>query len=377
MAARSRRAVPFVQQLTSADCGAACLAMVLRYHGRAARLEALRDQLESDRDGTTALGLLRVAEAHGLRGRGVRADLDDLQYLTPASILHWTFNHFVVFERLHRDAVEIVDPAVGRRRVAMDQFRRSFTGVALVFEPTDSFEALRASPYRFWRFLRSAVGPGALWSRILVTSLLLQLFALSVPVVTGLLVDRIVPRGDLHLLLVLGAGLLALVAFQYLAVLIRAHLLVHLPTRVEARLTTGFLEHLVDLPYTFFQRRSAGDLLMRLNSNAMVRELLTSSALSALLDGLLVTLALGILLVADVSIGALAAALGTLQLVVFAVVQPRQRRLMMEGLQAQARAQSYEFELLAGVETLKALGAERRAIALWSDLFVDALNISL
>ena len=99
------------------------------FHGKAVRIDDLRASLGSGRDGTTALSLLNVARDHGLRGRGVRIEIDNLRYLQPASILHWGFNHFVVLERVVRDGVQIVDPAFGRRSIAMNELRQSFTGV--------------------------------------------------------------------------------------------------------------------------------------------------------------------------------------------------------------------------------------------------------
>jgi ATP-binding cassette subfamily B protein len=378
LAALSRRRIPYVQQLTATDCGAACICMTLAYFGKSVRLEEARDALGVDRDGTNALVILDGARWYGLRGRGVRLDIEELPYLEPGSILHWEFRHFVVFEALHDDAVDIVDPAFGRRRVPMAEFRKAFTGVALLLEPGEEFAPQEGQRQRgIWRTARQVLGQSRSISQLLVTSLLLQLFALALPVLTGALVDRVVPRSDEHLLLVLTVGMAALVGFHFVSSLIRAHLLLHLRTVLDARMTLGFLEHLVGLPYAFFQRRSAGDLMMRLNSNSTIREILTSGALSGVLDGLLVILYLGLLLAASLSIGLLVLGLGAAQVLVFVASRRRQRDLMAQNLSIQARSESYQVELLAGIETLKAMGSEQRAVEHFSDLFVDVLNVSL
>ena len=83
----------------------------------------------------------------------------------------------------------------------------------------------------------------------------------------------------------------------------------------------SLVEHLVDLPYTFFAQRSAGDLMMRVNSNAVVREMLTSSALSGLLDGLFVSFYLLLLFTTNAALGLLVLGLGLLQIIVFAFSQ--------------------------------------------------------
>jgi ABC-type bacteriocin/lantibiotic exporter with double-glycine peptidase domain len=372
-----RRRIPHIQQLDANDCGAACLAMVLAYHGKEVRLDEVREVLNSGRDGATALGILDGARRQGMRGRGVSLEVEDLDYLTPGSILHWEFRHFVVFERLGSGWVDIVDPATGRRRVPLEQFRRSFTGVALLLEPGDNFVKQKGQGRPLQRYLKQLLFQSGLLTRILLTSALVQLFALGLPALTGALADRVVPRGDYRLLLVLGVGMASLILFQFLASMVRSYLLLHLRTELDARMTLGFVEHLVELPYDFFQRRSAGDLMNRLNSNTTIREMLTSGALSGLLDGSLVALYLVLLFIVNAPMGVLVLALGLLQVGVFAWTWRKQSELMARSLEASARSDAYQVEFLTGMETLKAMGGEHRAVDRWSGMFVDVLNVSL
>uniref|UniRef100_UPI003204B0A6 ABC transporter transmembrane domain-containing protein n=1 Tax=Corallococcus coralloides TaxID=184914 RepID=UPI003204B0A6 len=137
------------------------------------------------------------------------------------------------------------------------------------------------------------------------------------------------------------------------------------------------MDHLVHLPFTFFLLRSAGDLMTRLNSNATVREMLTSGALSTLLDGSLVLLYLGLLLAGSPRMGALVFGLALLQVLVFVFASRRQRELMAKNLEVSASAQNYQVEVFSGIQTLKALGLEDKAVQHWSNLYVDVLNVSL
>jgi ABC-type bacteriocin/lantibiotic exporter with double-glycine peptidase domain len=375
-ALRPRR-IPLVQQLTATECGAACLAMVLGYHGRTVRLDELRNVMGIGRDGSTALAILNAANWYGLRGRGVRLDTAELQYLQPGSILHWEFNHFVVFERYSSEAVDVVDPGMGRRRIPLEQFRRSFTGVALLLEPSETFAPGSAGRRPIWTELRKLLSQSGDWYRIVTVSLMLQLFALALPVLTGMVIDRVVPRGDAHLLLVILIGLGGIVVFNFLASMIRAHLLIHLRTLFDSRMTLGFLDHLLQLPYAFFQRRPSGDLMMRLNSTATIREMLSSSVISALIDGGFVSLYLIILFAASGAFGFLVLGLALVQVAILWFSSAQQRDLMAESLNTQARSESYLVEMLAGIETLKASGTELRAGEHWSGLFVDQLNVAL
>jgi ATP-binding cassette, subfamily B, bacterial len=373
-----RRRLPFIPQTTSSDCGAACLSMVLAYHGKHVRLDDVRKVSGYGRGGADALALLNAGRAFGLRGRGVKVDeVEDLRYLDRGSILHWDFNHFVVFDGLRKGGADLVDPAGGRRWVSKDDLDRAFTGIALSFERGEDFEPEEKRPRnigRYWKLLREHADA---LRRILVTSLLVQVFALAVPLLIGILVDRVVPQGDVQLLTVLAAGLAMIVGFSFLASILRSFLVLYLRTRLDARMTLDFLDHLVDLPYAFFQQRSAGDLIMRLASNATVREILTSSALSGVLDGVMVTLYLVLLFVASPPMGLVVLGLAVFRIALFVATRRKHRDLMSRSLQTEARSQSYQVNLLAGIETLKASGAEHRAVETWSHLFVDVLNVSL
>lgn len=293
-----RRRVPWIGQMEMADCGAACLAMALAYHGKHVPMEDVRAATSTNRDGVDALALILAARSYGLTAHGVAADLDDLERLPAGSILHWQFNHFVVFERVGRAGVHVVDPTVGRRRVPLATFHRAYTGVAIVTEPGEHFQRSPAKANKgTWRYLRPLLGQSRMLTRVLVVSALLRVLALALPVLTGLLVDQVVPRDDRHLLLVIGASMAAIVGYHFLASFLRAHLLLQLRTHLDVRLTKDFVEHLVALPYSFFLGRSAGDLMMRLQSNTVVRETLTTRALAALLDGSLASLYLILLAV--------------------------------------------------------------------------------
>jgi ATP-binding cassette subfamily B protein len=142
-------------------------------------------------------------------------------------------------------------------------------------------------------------------------------------------------------------------------------------------MTTGFLDHLLALPYPFFQRRPAGDLLMRLNSNQQIREMLTSSVLSSALDGLLVIIYLALLLSMSPVIAGVTFFVVAVEGIVVLALRRKQFALMTSTQVKQAEAESCLVEILSGIETLKATGTEGRAAQRWSNLFVDVMNLSM
>jgi hypothetical protein len=312
-----RRRVRYVPQAAAADCGAACLAMTLGWHGKTVSLEDVHRVTGSTRHGLDGHTLLRAGEHFGLRGRGVQLrEPEDLALLDPGSILHWGFNHFVVLEQAERRGAWVLDPGFGRRFVSRAELDRALTGVALTFEPGPDFEPGGQKSPLLGRYLRRVLRHNAALARVLLASVLLQLGALAVPLLTGLLVDRVIPRGDHELFWAMAGGAAALAGFTLAVTLLRTRILLALRTRLDAQLSLDFLQHLVRLPFAFFQQRSAGDLLMRLSSNSMIREILTSTVLSGALDGLMVVSYLALLLVVDVRLGLLVAALAIVRVAI-------------------------------------------------------------
>lgn len=370
-----RGGIPYVPQLEQADCGAACLAMVLGAHGRHVPLLELRERVGTGRGGVRARSILEAAAAYGLRGRAVRFEPEDLCYVPPASILHWGFDHFVVYAGTTRKGVRLVDPDIGQRTVSHSAFRKQFTGVGMLFEPGDGFERGGTRPTGLRDYMRALLAHRRTLIRVALISVLVQVLALALPVATGLIVDRVVPSQDVSLLGLLAVGLAAIVVFQVLAFVVRSHLLLYLRTLLDVRLTLGFMEHLVSLPYAFFLERPTGDLLVRTESNRRIRETLTSVTLSTLFDGTLVVLYLGFLLAASPAIGLLVVTLGALQVLVYLTTHRRYRALMSQDLETQSRSRSDLVGMVAGMETLKAMGAELRSVERWSHRFIDELNV--
>jgi ABC-type bacteriocin/lantibiotic exporter with double-glycine peptidase domain len=374
---KSKRAVPFVQQLEWTDCGAASLCMVMAYHGRDVKLAEVREAMGIGRDGVSAKSILDTAERYGLAGRGIKVDISQVKLLKPGTILHWEFNHFVVFDRLVKDGVRIVDPATGPRDVPLEQFGKAFTGVAIELTVTPRFTKQKAEKGRLKRYVNELLSEKGLFSRVIVISLALRLVGLALPLITGMIIDRVVPRADYSLLYVCLATIGGMVAFNLISEIVRSHLLLHLRIALDTRMTLGFLDHMVSLPFSFFQRRSTGDLMMRVDSNGTVREIVTSKSLSAILDGVFVLIYAGIIFYVNPLLGVITIVMAAVEALIFLCARPTFQRLLAADLDKQAKAHSYMVQMLGGMETLKCAGAERLGLEKWSNLYTDELNIKM
>jgi ATP-binding cassette, subfamily B, bacterial len=375
-----RGRVPEVRQMSEVECGLACLAMILNYYGQGISLPEMRARSGVGRDGLSALEIVRAARDHGMRVRAVSLQRNDFRFVALPAIIHWEFNHFLVVERWSRKHVDVVDPDRGRCQLTQGEFDAGFTGVVIILEPGEAFDRRTVSPRRAafrtyaLQYLRQA--PGA-FLQILGVSVLLLLLGLVLPILTKVVVDQILPFQMRNIMPVLAIGILVLFAAQIVATLLREWLLVYLRARIDVSMMLGFVEHLLVLPYKFFQQRSTGDLLARVSSNVVLRELLSNQLLSTVMDSGLVTFYLLLLLWQSPPFGLLTLGVGLLGAMVLLLSKGSVNRLASRELAAFGKSQGYLGEAMVGIATLKAAGAEDRAFDRWSNLFFDHLNISL
>jgi ABC-type bacteriocin/lantibiotic exporter with double-glycine peptidase domain len=376
-----RRRMAVILQLNAVECGAACLAMILNYHGRQTDIGECRERCRMGPGGLTALNIAHGARQFGLRVNALSMAPNDLDEINLPAIVHWNFNHFMVLESWQPGRVQVVDPGVGRRQLTGEEFGAGFTGVVLTFAPEPNFERIPASdqPRRdtYLKLLLQVPGIISVLIQIFTASLLLQAFGLVLPLLTKVVVDQVVPKKMGDVLTALGSGIVMMLLAQGTLNYLRSLMFLYLKGRIDSHMTLGFFEHLLALPFSFFQQRTTGDLLMRLASNTMVREALTNQAISAVLDGGLVSLYIVILMLQDAWFGLFALVLGLLQVAVLLVTSRPMRVLMDRDLAAGAESQSYLVEALSGIGIFKASGAEDRVLKHWSTLFSRHLRISL
>lgn len=375
----SRRRVPFIQQLAADDCGASCLAMVLAAHGVHGAAGECRALCGAGRDGVRLRVLSAVAEKFGLISRSVAIAAGEFGTLALPAIAHWKARHFVVVERWSARRVTIVDPATGRITLTAMEFAASYSGVALVCEAGPNLVPSIRRRVPLWLDYLAAMfhdisAQGAL-AQIIVASVLLQVLGLAMPLFTKLVVDDVVPPGSTLTLSIVASGMAIVVAAKTVTTFMRSVVMLRLQAGLDARLTEGFFGHLLRLPYRFFQGRGSGDLLMRLSSNTMIREILTTQLLSVMLDGPFALLYLGVLLAVAPSFALLVVGLSLVQAALVLVSLRPLRDLGQRMLAAKSDEQSCLVELMKGIAHLKASGAEERAHDRWVELFRRQLGV--
>lgn len=373
-----RRSIPVLLQMSTVECGAACLAMVLSYYGRATSIAEIREFCGPTRDGLSAYALMSAARSYGLRVRGITLQGQDFRHVRLPAIIHWEFNHFIVLERWTPAFVDVVDPAQGRLRLSQAAFEAGFTGIMLLLEPGSRFEMRSAEGSSLFAYAKNYVlqTPITLL-QVLGASLLLQFGGLGVPLLTEIVVDRILPLQLQGVLSIVGVGILILLSSQLVLTILRSSLLIYLQAHVDAQMMLGFFEQLLALPLSFFQQYSSGDILARLNSNTVIRDTLSNQLIAVLLDGSFVLGYLGILLWQSPLFFGVVVGIALIQILVLVGTRRPIQNLARRELKTQGESQGYVAEALTGIVTLKAAGAEHRALEHWSNLFFEQLNASL
>lgn len=381
MSARSRRRVPVRFQASRAECGVACLAMVLSYHGYPMSVRAAREECALGRDGVSAGTLARAARRLGMIAIGRAADPSALAAIRLPTIAHWEDNHFVVVERVSRHRVWVVDPRFGRLRLRWPDVRTRLGKVLIELRPGDDFQRRRDGSEPFWRgYLRSLLllpGTRPLLGQVIVASLVLQALGLAAPLVIGVTAGGLSSVRGERLLGLLAIGVAAVGLAQLLTSYLRSVVVLYLQGRLDTHAMIGFCSHLLRLPLHYFQQRSTGDVVMRIASIAVLRELLTTQTLSSVLDTGMVVTYLAILLAVDVPSGLVVLAVAIAQIGLLACSVRWVRERMAADLATQAEAQGNLVEALEGVATLKASAAEQDALDRWSELFLAWIRATL
>jgi ABC-type bacteriocin/lantibiotic exporter with double-glycine peptidase domain len=378
LAHRDARTLRYVPQVEASDCGAACLATVLGHHGLDIPVSELRHRLNLGRSGTSALSMLRVARSYGLTARGVRTDVGGLDHLPPGTVLHWNLDHFVVLAgSAGSRGIRIVDPALGYRDVPRRVVDSSFSGIALVFEGTRSQATappVRRSPLRAWAHVLPLLREPRLFRSITIAGLVSQALVLSFPFVLRYVLDSVVPNDHLSAARRIGFFVVPLLVVQVAVFAVRAVTLSWLRARVDFRLSRAILDKMLSLPYAFLQRRSTGDLLLRVRATTALRHVFTTAVLSGIVDGLTALSLFAVVAVLDARLALAAFAVVLVQVLVLVTAWHSQWQLTLGGLEAQALSQARLVEVLTGAETLKIAGAEHETVDVWAQLLADETN---
>lgn len=359
--------VPVVMQMEALECGAASLTMILAYYGKWLPLEQVRADCGVSRDGSNAKNVLRAARSYGLIAQGFRYEPEDLkQNGTFPCIIHWNFNHFVVLNGFKKNKVYLNDPAKGNYTVSMKDFDDAFTGICLMFEPSETFVP-DGKPKSMLSFAKKRLtGAGSAVAFVILTTLITSLLAMINPVFSRIFLDRLLtgknPDWIMPFLFAFGGiGILQLTAEW-----IRAVYSLRINGSLSVVGSTGYMWKVLRMPMEFFSQRMAGDIQQRQTMNASVAQELVNTLAPLVLHTVMMVFYFVVMIRYNLVLALVSLSSIVINLLVSRLISKKRiniTRVQMRDAGKLAGATASGIEM---IETIKASGAENGYFEKWA-----------
>ncbi len=365
--------VPVVMQMEALECGAACLDMILAYYGRWIALEQMRLDCGVSRDGSNAKNILKAARRYGLNANGYK--------MTPSSIkekgsfpciIHWNYNHFVVLCGFKGKKVYINDPGRGNLSIDMEEFERCFTGIALIFDPSETFECggKRKSVLNFaTKRLKNAK-----LAIIFTVAMTVITYAFSIinPYMSKYFLDTILGGSTelqknrfLFLLSVL-AIIQIVVSWVYAVQSLKIY------GKLAINGSTSFMWKVLRLPMEFFSQRMSGDIMMRQTTNEEIAESIVNTLAPLLLNSIMMIFYLAVLIRSSVRLTILGISTVIINLFFSKIISDQRINATRGMMIDRGKLATSTLSGISMIETIKASGAENGFYETWLGLKADA-----
>jgi ATP-binding cassette subfamily B protein len=382
---------PHYHQPDAKDCGPTCLKIVSKHFGRDLNLSFIRQVSETNRGGSSLLGLNYAAEELGIKSLGVKINLEKLNKAPLPCILHWNKNHYVVLYKIKNNEYFVSDPAHGLLKYSEKEFvnnwignkdnNRNIEGTVLLLETTSFFfegdfpeeKSNLSISFALKYILKYKKFIWQLVFGLLAGSLLQLIF----PFLTQAVVDIGIENQDLNFIyLILLAQLLLFIGRTSIEI-IRSWILLHLSVRINISLLSDFFIKLMKLPIAFFDTRTTGDILQRINDHERIERILTNSSLRVLFS-LMTLLVFGIILVYYNLEIFLTFIFGSILYFGWILLFLRRRAdLDYKRFSKVSEEQSQVIELINGMQEIKLNNAEKQMRWNWEDLQVKLFKIAM
>ncbi len=381
---------PFYLQHDAMDCGPACLRMISKYYGKSYSIEILREKTFVTREGVSLLGISDAAESIGLHTIGVRTNYEKLtNNVSLPCIAHWQQKHFVVIYRIKKENIFIADPASGLLKYNKREFLDGWLstkgngvdeGVLLLVEPTPNFydiddERLNRSNFKF---LFLYLKPFKKYLIQVISGLLLgSLLQLIIPFLTQSIVDIGIKNQDVNFIYLVLLAQLVLIISSTLVNFIRSWILLHISTRIDISLISDFLIKLMKLPISFFDKKTIGDILQRVNDHLRIESFLTGSTLTVLFS--LMNLFVFSIVLAIYNITILGAFWigSTLYVFWIYIFMKKRRELDYKKFTQLSDNQSSLIQLITGIQEIKLNNCERQKRWEWENIQAKLFRINV
>lgn len=372
------RKLPVILQTEAAECGLACIAMVLGYFGTRTDLSTLRQRHSLSLKGADLGMICNIAEQEALGFRALRLELNELTELKRPAILHWDLNHFVVLKGFQGKKVVIHDPATGISKLSLSEVSQKFTGVALELWPNPSFvPKVEKQKVSITQLIGQVKGFIPALTNVLLISFALEIFSLVNPLFMQWVVDHVLISKDSDLLATLAIGFLVVYILNELFTVARAWILLTLNTTVKVQWESNIFSHLLKLPIKYFESRNLGDLVSRAESSKHIQETLSTTFVTSVFDGVFAVVAFILMLLYNVQLAMISLLAVAIYVLIRVIWYKPLYGATEEHIIREATLEGHFLESLRGVRAVKIFGRQLQRLTTWQSLLINETNAEL
>lgn len=368
-----------ISELTSAqDTGIKCLAALLRFHGLPADPTSLRHQLGAGEASATQDDLIRLARRQGLKARTVKGRrwVQLAKMPLPAIARRIDGDGFFILAKIADNKALIQDGRSMRPEAVSNDALEAFWDGGLILLTRRASLGDFSRTFGIGWFVSAMHKYRRLMGEVLIASFVLQLFGLVTPLFFQVVVDKVLGHRDLATLNVLIIGLLLVSVFETVLGILKTYVFSHTTNRIDVELGARLFRHLVSLPLGYFGARRVGDSVARVRELENIRQFLTGSALTLVIDLFFTFVFLGVMAWYSVWLTLLVVAALPVYALLSAAFTPIFRSRLDERFRRGAENQAFLVETVSGVETLKAMAVEPQMQRRWEEQLAGYVNAS-
>lgn len=374
----------FVPQIDARDCGVAALASIAKFYGSDFSLAHLRELAKTNKEGTTALGIVKAADEMGFETRPVQADktLFDMSDVPYPFIVHVNkegkLQHYYVVYQTRKDYLIIgdPDPSVKITKMSKERFFSEWTGVAIFLAPKPSYQPHKDKKNGLLSFLPLIFKQKSLIAYIVLSSLLVTIINIGGSYYLQGILDEYIPNQMKSTLGIISIGLIITYILQQAMSFSRDYLLTVLSQRLSIDVILSYIRHIFELPMSFFTTRRTGEIISRFTDANSIIDALASTILSLLLDVSILILVGSVLLAQNPNLFLLSLiSVPIYMFIIFSFMKPFEK-MNHDVMQSNSMVSSAIIEDINGIETIKSLTSEENRYQNIDSEFVDYLEKS-
>ena len=359
--------VPVVMQMEALECGAASLTMILAYYGKWIPLEQVRADCCVSRDGSNAKNLLKAARSYGLTAKGYRYEPEDLKKNgTFPCIIHWNFNHFLVLDGFKGNKAYLNDPAKGSYSVSMETFDKSFTGICLMFEPSESFEP-GGKPKSVLSFAKKRLkGAGAAIAFVVLTTVISSLIGIINPAFSRIFLDRLLTGENPEWFMTFLFAFAGMGAVQLIVQWIQTVYSLKINGKLSVVGSTEYMWKVLRMPMEFFSQRMAGDIQQRQGMNASAAQSLVQTFAPLALNTVMMVFYLVVMIRYSFVLTLVGLASIVINIAVSRIISKKRINITRVSMRDSGKLAGATVAGIEMIETIKASGAENGFFEKWA-----------